>query len=255
MRADARVQTDALNDGLRVQSLHLRIRIQLVEIAHAQRQVRIGKQLHCLRLLQSHEQRIHVRLQRPFLQQCRKLLRLFLQVLAGNGLNGRILLVAPLYQLRVAHDDTTGVEVVVQRLAFPQKLRREQQVELLTCQGRGRVKLLRILHIQAAAVPHRDGTLDHHHRVRIHLQHQVDYLFHVRRVEIILHRVIVRGSCNHYKIRVPVSRCPVQRSRQVQLLFRQVLFDVFILNRTDAAVDFLHLLRNHVYGRYPVMLC
>ena len=220
MRADARVQTDALNDSLRVQSLYLRIRIQLVEITHTQRQVCIGKQLHSLRLLQSHEQRIHVRLQCPFLQQCRKLLRFLLQVLTGNGLNSRILLVASLYQLRVAHDDTAGVEVVVQRLAFPQKLRREQQVELFTCKGRGRVKLLRVLHIQAAAVPHRDGTLNHHHRVRIHLQYQVDYLFHVRRVEIILHRIIVRGSRNHHKIRVPVSRCPVQCSRQVQFLFR-----------------------------------
>ena len=63
MRTDARVQADTLNDGLCVQSFHLRIRIQLVEVAYTQCQVSIGKQLHRFCLLQSHEQRIDVRFQ------------------------------------------------------------------------------------------------------------------------------------------------------------------------------------------------
>ena len=43
MRADAGVQAHALDDSLRVQPLHLRISIQLIEIAHPQRQISIGK--------------------------------------------------------------------------------------------------------------------------------------------------------------------------------------------------------------------
>ena len=254
MRSDARVQTDTLNDGLRIQSLHLRIRIQLVEIAYTQRQIRVGEQLHCLRLLQSHEQRIDVFLDSPFLKQRRKLVRLLFQMLARDSLNRPVLLVASLYQLRTSHDDAAGVEVVVQRLALTQELRREQQVELLSRQGRRGTELFRILHVQAAAVPHGNGTLDDHHRVRIHLQHQVDHLLHVRRIEIILHRIVVRRSRNHHKVRFPVSRSPVERSCQVEFLLRQILLDILILYRADTFVYLLHLFRNHVDSHHPVML-
>ena len=56
MRADSWIQTYTLNDRLRIQSLHLRIGIQLVEIAYSQSQIGIGKQFHGLRLFHSHEQ-------------------------------------------------------------------------------------------------------------------------------------------------------------------------------------------------------
>ena len=46
MRADSWIQTYTLNDRLRIQSLHLRIGIQLVEIAYSQSQIGIGKQFH-----------------------------------------------------------------------------------------------------------------------------------------------------------------------------------------------------------------
>ena len=67
MRADARIQADTLDDGLGVQSLHLCIRIQFVEVAYTQCQVGIGKQLHCLCFFQPHEQRIDVFLDGSFL--------------------------------------------------------------------------------------------------------------------------------------------------------------------------------------------
>ena len=127
-------------------------------------------------------------------------MRLFLQMFSGNCLNSRVLLVASVNQFREAHDDTTGVEVVIQRLALAQELRREQQVKFLSRKGRRGAEFL-----QAAAVPHRNGTLDYHHRIRIYLQHQVNHLFHVRSIEIILYRVVVGRSGYHYEVRIPVS--------------------------------------------------
>ena len=132
-------------------------------------------------------------------------MRLFLQVFSGNCLNSRVLLVTSVNQFRKAHDDTAGVEVVIQRLALAQELRRKQQVEFLSGKGRSGAELLCILHVQAAAVTHRNGTLDHHHRIRVYFQYQVNHLFHVRRIKIILHRVVVGRSGNHHEIRIPVS--------------------------------------------------
>ena len=80
-------------------------------------------------------------------------------------------------------------------------------------------------------------------------------MIRVRRIEIILHRIVVRRSRNHHKVRLPVSRSPVERSRQVQFLFRQILLDILILNRADTVVNLLHFFRNHVYSHHPVMLC
>ena len=94
---------------------------------------------------------------------------LFLQVFPGNCLNRRVLLVTSVNQFRETHDDTAGVEVVIQRLALAQELRREQQVEFLSCKGRSGAEFLRILHVQAAAVSHWDGTLDYHYCIRIYL--------------------------------------------------------------------------------------
>ena len=48
MRADAQVQAHSVYDGLGVQTLHLSICVQLVEIAHAQREVGVGKEFNCL---------------------------------------------------------------------------------------------------------------------------------------------------------------------------------------------------------------
>ena len=55
MRPDARIQTHALDDLLRIQPLALGVYIQLVEIGNPQRQIRVGEQLDGLRLCKSHK--------------------------------------------------------------------------------------------------------------------------------------------------------------------------------------------------------
>ena len=52
--------------------------------------------------------------------------------------------------------------------------------------------LLPVLHVKAAAVAHGDGGLDDHHGGGVDLQHQVDDLLHVRGVEVVPDRVVVR---------------------------------------------------------------
>ena len=54
--ADAGIQADALDDLLRVQPLHLRIGIQLIEVADPQRQIGICKQLYGFRFGKAHKQ-------------------------------------------------------------------------------------------------------------------------------------------------------------------------------------------------------
>ena len=75
VRADTRVQAYALNNGLCIQSLHLRIGIQLIEVADAQRQIGIGEKLHRLRLLHAHKEHRNVYLDCALLQQLRKGMR------------------------------------------------------------------------------------------------------------------------------------------------------------------------------------
>lgn len=254
MRTDTRIQTDTLNDRLCIQSLHFRIRVQLVKVRDTQSQVGIRKQFHRFRFLQTHKQRIHILLDRSFLKQLGKFPGLLLQMFSGNGTDCLVLFVPTFNLFGITHDDPARIQVVIQCLAFPQELRREQQVELLSLQGRCVAEHLCILHIQTSAVTHRDGTLDHHHGIRIHLQHQIDHLFHVTCVEVILHRIIVGRCSDHHKIRILIGRRSVQCSLQVQILFSQVFFDVLVLNRTDAVIDFLYLFGDYVHSRHLVML-
>ena len=74
VRADTWVKTYAIDDGLGVQSFHLGIGVQLVEVTHTQRQVGVRKELYRLCLGEAHEQGVHLGLQCTLLQQRSKLL-------------------------------------------------------------------------------------------------------------------------------------------------------------------------------------
>ncbi len=112
MRADTRVQSDTFYYSVTVKSLHLGIRVQLVEVAHAQRQIGVGEELHSLSLLHTHEQRGDILLQRTLLQQLGKLVSLLLQILyVGYFLYRLVLLVKGFCtnDFGVAHNDSRGV--------------------------------------------------------------------------------------------------------------------------------------------------
>ena len=116
MVADARVQADAVNDVTGVQAAHLGVGVQLVKIGHTQGQVGVGKQLDGLGLGQAREDGIHILLDGPLLQKPRK----------GMGTGGQF----PVPR-RAAYHDAAGVEVIVQRMALPQKLRAEKDMQVV----------------------------------------------------------------------------------------------------------------------------
>ena len=125
---------------------------------------------------------------------------------------------------------------------------------MLAFQRRVGEKLQRILHIKLPAIAHRNGRLYHHHRIRIHTQHQINHIFNVVRVEKILHRVVVGGCRNHNVVGIPVSRSAIKRGSEIQLLFSKIFFDIIILNRTLAAINFIHLFRYHIHSLHLMML-
>ena len=250
VRADPGIQADALDDGRGIQALHLGVGVQLVEVAHAEGQVRVREELHRFRLLKAHIQRGDVLLYSTFLKQFRERMRGLLQKrYVGECPYGLVLLreLRMFDYLGYAHDNAARIEVVVKGLALPQELGGEYQVQSPQA-------LLPVLHVEAAAVAHGDGGLDDHHGGGVHLQHQVDDLLHVRGVEVVPDRVIVRRGRDDDELRVGVCPAPVEGGRQVQGLLRQVLLDVLVLDRGPAAVDKVHLLQDHVHGGDVVVL-
>ena len=111
--ADARFKAHAFDDLLRIQSFHLGIGVQLIEVGHVKSQISIGKELNRFRLRKAHDQRVNVLCDGALLQQTRK------------GIRG-------LHQTSVIHiranDDPAGIEVVLQDFGFPQELRTEKDV-------------------------------------------------------------------------------------------------------------------------------
>jgi len=227
VRADARVQTHAVDDLPGVQPLRLRVRVQLVEIAHAQREIRVREQFDGLRLGEPHEQGPDVLLDGTLLQQGRERVR---------GIRK-----TPVVQVG-SDDDAAWVQVIVQGLALTQELRTEDDVP-----GTG-------LLADRLGVADRDCGLDHHDRVRVDLHDQIDHGLHRGGVEEVLPAVVVRGRRDDHEVRVRVCLLPVQRGGQVQFLLREVFLDVLVLNRTNTLVDLLDLLRNDVHRGDLVML-
>ena len=67
--------------------------------------------------------------------------------------------------------------------------------------------------------------------------------------------VIVGRSCNDNKISIRIRFLGIQSCSQIQLLFCQILLNVFVPNRRFLVIDHLHLLRNDIQSRYLMVLC
>ena len=225
--SDTRVQAHAPDDGGGVQALHLRVGVEFVEVAYTQGEVRVREQLHRLCLGQAHEKGLDVILYGPFLQEGGELVRCTVQTLVP---------------FRATDDDTARVEVVVQGLALPKELRREDDVPG-PC-----------LAADALRVAHRDGALDDHDRVGVDLHHQVYDLLNMARVEVVLHRVVVGRRRDDHVVGISVGGCTVKGRYQVQVLLPQVFLYVFVLDGGLSAVDHFHLLGDHVDGGDSVVL-
>ena len=144
MASDAWVKAYAVDDGFRVQTLHLGIRVQFVEVGDPQGQVSVGKEFHGLGFGQAHEQRVDVFLDGSFLQEGCK-------IMCG--------LVQPGIPFGTAHDDAARVEVVIQGFALAQEFWREDDVF--------RTQLF----AHAFRIPHGNGTFNDHYRMGIDFLH------------------------------------------------------------------------------------
>ena len=245
MRADARVEADAFDDILRVEALEFGVGVELVEVADAQGQVGVGEELHRFGLGAAHEEDGDVLLDGTGLQKL------------GEGFGGGFE-----FRLVEADDDAARIEVVVEGLAFAEELRCEDY-------SRSDGAEAAVLHALAVAelfadrlgVAHGDGGLDDHGGVRVHLQYQFDYLFHVGGVEEVFLGVVVGGGGDDYEVGVFIGGLAVQGGCEVQLYglaagvrSGQVLLDEFVLDRALATVDFLDLFRHHVHCHNFVVL-
>ena len=137
---------------------------------------------------------------------------------------------------RTAYNDAAGVEVIIQCLAFAQKLWRENDVFAI--------------HFLAYAfcITDRNRTFDNHDSVWIDAFYQLNNFFYVAGIEVILYRVIVRGSSDNDKVCIAICPGTVKRSRQVQFLFREIFLDIFILNGRFTLINQAYLFRNNVYS-------
>ena len=202
--ADARVQSHTRYDGLGVESLHFGIGVQLVEVAYSERQVGVGEEFHRLSLCESHEEGVDVLLDGSLLQEfCEEMRRL----------------VEPLISCRSAHDDAARVEIVVERLALAQEFRGEDDV------------LAAHLLAYVLGVAHWDGALDDHDGIWVHLLDQLDDLFYMRCVEVVLHGVVVGWRGDYHEVGIPVGCGCIGSSLEVELFLCQVFLDVFVLDR------------------------
>ena len=102
MRPDSGIQADAFNDLPGIQAAHLRVGIQLVEKADAQRQIGICKKLHRLRFRGMGDQRRDILLNGAFLQKLHE----------PFGIHPSFFMIR-----RNADDDAGRIEIVIQRMA------------------------------------------------------------------------------------------------------------------------------------------
>ena len=250
VRADPRVKAHAPDDGRGVEPLDLRVGVQLVEVAHPEREVCVREQLDRLGLLKPHVKRRDVLLYGTLLQQAGKLMCGILQEGdISQSIDCLVLLLElrAVYQLGYAHYYPAGIEVVVKGLALAQELRGEEKVQPPEA-------LLPVPDVQAAAVAHRDGRLDDHHRIGVDLKHQVDHLLHVPGVEVVPDRVVVGGGRDDHEVRVGVGPASVKGGREVQRLLGKIPLYVLVLDGRLPAGEHLHLLGDDVHGGHMMVL-
>ena len=208
--ADARIEAHAVDDLPRVEPLELAVGIELVEVAHAHGEIRIGKELDGLGLRRVRVQRRDVLLRRALLQQGRKQACIRLRRRAA---------------VRTADHDAARVQVVIQRPALAQKFRREQQPP-------------------AAERPHgalrvtdRHRGLDDHERAGIDPAHEREHRLDGRGVEDLPLGVVVRRRGDDDHVRRAVGLPGVHGGRERERLRAQKVRDLGVGDRRDAAVD------------------
>ena len=227
MAANAGIKADTLDNMLGVQSLHLGVGIQLIEVGHTQSQISISKQLDSLSFRKAHNQGIDILLDCTFLQQ------------SGEGIG--CLHQTGIIHIR-AHNNTARIQVVVQSLALTQKLRAEDDIVTV------------VLFTNRSCKAHRNRRLDDHDSIRIILNNQLDNCFNRRGIKEVLLAIVVGRCCDDNKVCVLIGSFSIKCCCQVQVLLCQILFNVLVLNRRLLVINKVNLFRNNIHRHDLMML-
>ena len=210
--ADPRVQGHAAYDLRGVQPVQLREGVQLVEVRHAHGQVGVREELHGLRLRGAHHQHRHAVVLGAVRQGPAERLR-----------PGAELLVLP----RDPHDHAGRVQVVVERPALAEELRREDHP----------VEALGPL---ALGVPDGHRGLDDYGALRVQLRDLGDHGVHGPGVEPVRLRVVVGGR-GYYRVVGARALGGVRGGAEVEPPGREGLADLPVHYGGPARVDRVHL--------------
>ena len=210
MRADAGIEAHAVDDLARIESPELAVGIELVKIAHAHGEVRIGKELDGLGLRRVRVECGDVRLRRALLQQGREQARVRLRRRAA---------------VRAADHDAARVQVIIQRPALAQKLRREQQP-----------RAAEPAH-DALRIADRHRGLDDHERAGVDPADERKHRLDGRGVEEVALGVIIRRRGDDDHVGRAVGPLGVHGRRERQRFCAQEVRDLGVGDRRDAAVD------------------
>ena len=112
---DSWIQTDTIDNFFCLKSFHFCIGIQFIEIGNPHGQIGIGKEFHRFRFRESHEAGRNVFFDGSFLKKRSKVMSFLHQPFV--------------LQIRT-RDDAAGIQVIVESLAFAEKLRTEDDTLL-----------------------------------------------------------------------------------------------------------------------------
>ena len=73
-------------------------------------------------------------------------------------------------------------------------------------------------------------------------------------IEKILGRIVIGRRSDNHEIGIGIRLSPVKCSPEIQFFLSEILLYVVILNRRNAVIDFLHLLRHHIHSNHFMML-
>ena len=134
------------------------------------------------------------------------------------------------------------MKIIVKRPAFPQKLRREDEVAA--------TQLLPSL----LGIAHRHRRLDDHQRIRINRHHITNHRLDGAGIEVVSLGIVISGCGNDHHIGTDVGFLPIQRRPEIERLAAQVLLDLFVLDRRIALVEHLNLLGDDVQRNNLIVL-
>ena len=225
--ADARIEADPVDDVLARQTFDLRVSVQLVEIAHAQGEIRVGEELHRLSLRCAHEKGGDILLDGTLLQH------------GGKGVGS---LVEALVAFGPTDDDAGRIKIVVERFRLPEELRGEDNI----------VGMVFLTHMRRVA--YRDGRLDDHDGIGVDAHDEFDHLFYMRRVEEVLHAVVVGRCGNDDEVSLTISLLAIGGKCNIERFLFQELLNIIVLDRRLMLLEHLDLLLHDIYRCDMLML-